>query len=169
MFSGHILPHLLRKLQIGNRINTRTKNLLRSFVIYVAVTNFLERSGRVDYGKMRTIIDDIIENEPVTKRQIAELTAKSTRYLIPYKQKWSKMHGLILFNKSNRQGADEEAEDMAEGLNSVGWRPRSGRISGQEIWVGQHTWPHKIDGWECKYRKSRWLLIIPLLCHDSWL
>ena len=77
--------------------------------MYIAVTNFLERSGLVDYGKMRSIIDDIIENEPVTKRQIAELTAKSTRYLIPYKQKWIKMHGLILFNKSNRQGSDEEA------------------------------------------------------------
>ena len=34
------------------------------------------------------------------------------------------MHGLILFNKSNRQGADEEAEDMAEGLAQAGFQVR---------------------------------------------
>ena len=116
---------------------------MRSFVIYIGVTYFLERSGRVEYGQMRTIIDDIIENEPVTKRQIAELTAKSTRYLIPYKQKRSKMHGLILFNKSNRQGANEEAEDMAEGLAQAGFQVRKvewasthpAHMTSQDCWM----------------------------------
>ena len=107
--------------------------------MYIAVTNFIERSGRIDYGQMRTIIDDIIENEPVAKWQIAELTAKSTRYLIPCKQKWIKMHGLILFNKSNRQGADEEAEDMAEGLAQAGFQVR------KVEWASTHDLTRLLD------------------------
>ena len=65
-------------------------------------------------------IKEIVEHEPLTLGQIKELSPYSNHYIIPHKQMKAKIYGRILYNKQHRHGADEEADNFEQALETAG-------------------------------------------------
>ena len=65
-------------------------------------------------------ICEIIEHEPLNQGQIEELSPYSSQYVIPHNQTKTKRYGLILYNSEDRHGADEEADNFKQALETAG-------------------------------------------------
>ena len=65
-------------------------------------------------------IQRITETESLTLEQIQQLSPHSSMYIIPHKRKKSKRYGLILFSTEGRQGAEAEADDLKQALQTAG-------------------------------------------------
>ena len=66
------------------------------------------------------LIQEIVENEPLTASQILKLTPHSPNYIIPYRQENCKRYGLILYSTLCRPGAEEEAANLERALQTAG-------------------------------------------------
>ena len=62
----------------------------------------------------------ISETESLTEEQIQQLSPHSSQYIIPHKQKKSKRYGLVLFNSEERPGAEAEAANVEQALQTAG-------------------------------------------------
>ena len=65
-------------------------------------------------------IEHIIEEEPLSAGHIEELSPYSAQYVIPHNQTRMKRYGLILYNKQHRHGAEEEADNFKQALETAG-------------------------------------------------
>ena len=63
----------------------------------------------------------IIERLPLTLKQIKNLSPHCKKYPIPFIQGDSRPSAIILYNRTDREGADEEANDMEDGLQTAGF------------------------------------------------
>ena len=61
-----------------------------------------------------------MEEEPLTKEQIRQLSNHSERYVVPHKQNHCRLTGIILYSTCGRHGADEEANNYKRSLESIG-------------------------------------------------
>ena len=52
--------------------------------------------------------------------QIKELSPYSSHYIIPHNQKKARRHGLILYNSADRSGAEVEAQNLKQALETAG-------------------------------------------------
>lgn len=75
------------------------------------------------------LIQRLVEREPLTMKQIQQLTPLTPTVIIPYNQKNCKRYGLILFSSDDRPGAEDEADNLNQGLKSLGCQIRKHDIS----------------------------------------
>ena len=75
-------------------------------------------SPLIDY---EYLIDKLIESEPLGGEMILKLSKYSRhRYIIPFDQRFAKIHSLVLWNATNRPGAQEETDMLADSLHRIG-------------------------------------------------
>ena len=72
------------------------------------------------YSVKQQKIEQIIEHEPLSIDHIEELSPYSTQYVISYNQTNTKRYGLILYSKQHRHGAEEEADNFKQALETAG-------------------------------------------------
>ena len=65
-------------------------------------------------------IEEIIEQEPLSTDHIEELSPYSNQYVIPHNQTNTKRYGMVLYSKHHRQGAEEEADNFKQALETAG-------------------------------------------------
>ena len=70
------------------------------------------------YPARQQKIEEIIEQEPLSADHIEELSPYSNQYVIPHNQTNTKRYGLILYSKQHRQGAEEEADNFKQALET---------------------------------------------------
>ena len=63
-----------------------------------------------------------MRQDPIVTKDIERLSQKSSRYLIPHNQGMCRRNAIILYSKEERPGAVEEAEDMQQSLEAVGFQ-----------------------------------------------
>ena len=67
------------------------------------------------------LMDKLIESEPLSGEMILKLSQYSShRYIIPFDQRFAKIHSLVLWNATNRPGAQEETDMLADSLHRIG-------------------------------------------------
>ena len=78
-------------------------------------------------GDVEEKVENIIEEEPLSLSQVQELFPHySGRYIIPHAQQHCKMHAIILYNATNRPGAENEAKNLDDALKAAGYGERTG-------------------------------------------
>ena len=65
-------------------------------------------------------IEQIIEYEPLSADHIKQLSPYSTQYVTPRNQTNIKRYGLIFYSKHHRHGAEEEADNFKQALETAG-------------------------------------------------
>lgn len=66
------------------------------------------------------LIKELVKNEPLTVTQILKLSPHSSNYIIPHRQENCKRYGLILYSTLHRPGAEEEAANLEQSLQTAG-------------------------------------------------
>ena len=78
------------------------------------------------------LINKLVEDEPLTMNQIERLSPHSLTAVIPYDQKHCKRYGLILYSTYQRDGAEEEAENLNHALGASGCLTIKQQFSGKQ-------------------------------------
>lgn len=61
-------------------------------------------------------LDEVIQHEPITPKQVEKLSSQLNKYILPQNQTISKRQGLVFYSTDCREGAEVEAERMKDSL-----------------------------------------------------
>ena len=92
--------HKGRQLKLGKNCVYLISYIAPTFTQFLLPTQTFTFNYVILEGKQEKI-QELVEEEPLTFRQVKKLSLYSERYIIPGNQKNCKMHALILYNKIN--------------------------------------------------------------------
>ena len=74
------------------------------------------------FSEFKRLTEELIDQEPLTVKQLFALSPDSMRYLIPYNKTNSRPYAILMYNPYERNGAEEEAKKLAKAWETVGFK-----------------------------------------------
>ena len=89
-----------------------------SFFMNMFLASFI--SVNITFLDREALVQNLTGKYPLSLKQVVQLSQNSSHYVVPYKSSRSRHFGLILCNISDREGANEEANNIKIALESIG-------------------------------------------------